>query len=100
MDETLKKELEGSFLERMTNAANEKFSHYTKQGWAEDDVAHAIIQVIKNLPHLLLPLKMMPAKEEVYSDELAPSGNTDIKRKTPTEPEPEDYSVIDRYHFH
>jgi len=39
-------------------------------------------------------------REEVFGDELVLSGDTVTKSKTPTEPEPEDDSVIDRYHFH
>jgi len=61
----------------------------------------AFLNVVWGNPevNVLSPTKTT-TKEEVFGDELVLSGDTVTKSKTPTEPEPEDDSVIDQYHFH
>lgn len=49
-----------SFIERNRNTMAEKISELIKAGFTRDDAHHTVIQIVKNLPNHLLPLKVTP----------------------------------------
>lgn len=56
----IKDDVQNCFIERNKNTIAEKISDYILKGFTEDEACHAIIQVVKNLPNHLLPLKVTP----------------------------------------
>ncbi len=82
-----------SFIERVRGAIPEKITYCMQAGLTEDEARHTVIQVVKNLPDCLLPLKDTSANEDIYSDELILTGKT--IGKTLSEWPPKDVSDLD-----
>lgn len=54
-----------SFIERNENTIYEKISDLIELGFTEDEARHTVIQIVKNLPSYLLPLKVTPQEDAV-----------------------------------
>lgn len=66
----IKDDVRNCFIERNENTIYEKISDLISAGFTEGEAHDAVIQVVKNLSSFLLPLKIVVAKKDVYSDEL------------------------------
>lgn len=60
----IKVDVQESFIERMRSAISEKITYCIKEGFTEDEASHTVIQIVKNLPNHLLPLKIIVQEQD------------------------------------
>ncbi|KKR52780.1 MAG: hypothetical protein UT90_C0021G0005 [Parcubacteria group bacterium GW2011_GWA1_40_21] len=60
----IKDGVQQSFIEIINNTISEKISYCMSKGMSEDNARHTVIQVVKNLPDHLLPMKIISQEEE------------------------------------
>lgn len=66
-EQKIRDDVRNCFIERNENTIAEKISELIKVGFTKDETNHIVIQIVKNLPNHLLPLKVTP-QEDAVSD--------------------------------
>ena len=61
----IKDDVQADLIGRNSNTIPEKISYCIGKGMTEDEARHTVIQIVKNLPSVLLPLRVIQQEKDV-----------------------------------